>query len=321
MAYGETTANGAPSAGTAASSQEGIAERKLGGIFWWLILGCLIMIDTASVILSLVVEGIGVGVSMTVVGIVIGIPLALLGWAGGIFLTANALLLSIIYFLQNKVPLLQARKLATIGTSALIEAVPILSALPTASLSFIVVTLFENMKRGKGALGGITGTIVQKTIGKTPVGKALGTVATKMAGGSAAGGFAAAAIKQKNADAFENFAKAPSVKEMAAPATRLGSEKNIGVQRTIGQTPQRTATANNGDRSREGRQAIRDARESGSRAPTTDDWRRDKRVDDALKLRNERVEAAKHLGKTPEEAQRLAIEFERRDDARKRGAR
>ena len=135
------TQKGAAATGEQAEESAGLP--KLGGVAWWLILGALATIDLVGLALSLGLTSLGVGISATVVGIVIGIPLAMLGWAGSLFLTVNALALTIGYLVANKVPLLGARKLAIWGTSVIIEAIPILSALPTAALSFVIITVTE----------------------------------------------------------------------------------------------------------------------------------------------------------------------------------
>lgn len=149
---------------------------KLGGTFWWLILGLMIMSDIGSVLCNLLVAaGLGIagaGSALTlmlgaVVALPLGFSIAALGWAGGIFLAFNAFMFSTGYYWLNHVPLMEARKLATWGTSAIIKMVPLLSAFPTLTISFVVITVMENAKRGSGLLG----VVAQKALAKTgPVG-------------------------------------------------------------------------------------------------------------------------------------------------------
>jgi len=149
---------------------------KLGGFSWWFTLGILVSIDIGSILISLAIEGLGMAATATAIGAPVGIPIAVLGWIGGVFLTFNALIITIGYLFLNHVPLLQARKLAIWGASAIIEAVPLLSTLPTAALSFAFITFLENTKRGEGILG----KVAQKAIAKAgPVGAVAGKVLSK----------------------------------------------------------------------------------------------------------------------------------------------
>jgi hypothetical protein len=121
---------------------------------WWLILGMLVFSDIASILLNILVAT-GLGISVTVVGAVVGIPLMLLAWGGGAFLLLNGILITSYYFWTNGVNLMGAKKLATMATSAIIEVLPLLSVLPTASISFVVVTVVENAERSSGILGAV----------------------------------------------------------------------------------------------------------------------------------------------------------------------
>lgn len=152
------------------------AQEKLGGVAWWLVLGFLALIDLGSMLVSLLFQGLGIAVTATGFGAPVGIPIAVLGWICGAFLMMNALIITIGYLLLNHVPLLGARKLAIWGLNVIIEAVPIMSAFPTATLVFLIITITENMKRGSGVLA----RVAQKAMAKAgPVGAIAGKVLAK----------------------------------------------------------------------------------------------------------------------------------------------
>ncbi|MDO8520790.1 MAG: hypothetical protein Q7S52_01615 [bacterium] len=154
----------------AGSAQEQAGESaglpKLGGVAWWLMLGLMIGSDIGSVLCGLLVTA-GIGLSAALVTAPIGIPLAVVGWAAGVLVSFNAFMFSMGYYLFNKVPLMGARKLATMGVSAIIELIPMVSMLPMLTIAFLIITITENMKRGSG----IVGKLAQKVISKTPVGR------------------------------------------------------------------------------------------------------------------------------------------------------
>jgi hypothetical protein len=149
----------------------------------------MISSDIGCVLLDLL-EGAGIaiaggGSAITLglgapVAIPLGFSIAAVGWAGGALLSLNAFMFSTGYYLYNKVPLGEARKLATIGVSAIIKLIPMINMFPTLTISFIAVTVMENMKRGKGIFGGVVGTVAKKTIAKAgPVGAVAGKVLSK----------------------------------------------------------------------------------------------------------------------------------------------
>ncbi len=63
-----------------------------------------------------------------------------------------------------------------------------------------------------------------------------------------------------------------------------------------------------------------DLRNEGYAGYKLPDWMRDKSVDEAMKLRDERMEVAKRMGMSSEEAAALAIRQEEKDAARRRKA-
>ncbi len=158
-------------------SPEQSAQRKekLGGVFWWLLLGLMIASDVGCILSDLLIAG-GIAISVTVVGAVVGVPLAVVGWAVGVLLSFNAFMFSTGYYLKNNVPLLEGRKIATWGVSAIIKAFPGLNVIPALTISFVAITLMENTKRG----GGVLGKVGKQVLSKTPVGAVAVKVAEKV---------------------------------------------------------------------------------------------------------------------------------------------
>lgn len=172
--------------GKGAAGGNAAGEQALGGIAWWLLLGLMIMSDLASVICSfLVTLGLGIAGAGTasIIAAIAALPLgggiALVGFLAGLFVTFNAYMFASGYFIFNHVPLMDAKKLATMSISAIIEMVPILSVLPMLTISFVAVTILENLKRGKGIVGGTAGKVVKQVASKAgPVGYVAGKVLT-----------------------------------------------------------------------------------------------------------------------------------------------
>jgi hypothetical protein len=150
--------------------------QKLGGVFWWLMLGLMVISDVGCALSNLLIAG-GTALTATALGAPVGIPLAILGWIGSSFLTFNAFMFSTGYYFMNKVPLMEARKLSTMGVSVIMKLIPFINILPTITISFIVVTMLENAKRGRGLLGGTVGAIAQKAMSKAGP---IGAVAAKV---------------------------------------------------------------------------------------------------------------------------------------------
>ena len=144
----------------ASPKQEGESEGlpKLGGVAWWLLLGLMILSDIGSVISNLLVTA-GIGLAGAVVTAPIGIPLVVVGWIAGVLISFNAFMFSMGYYLFNEVPLMGVRKLATMGVSAIIELIPWVNILPMLTISFLIITITENVKRGHGILGGVVGKV------------------------------------------------------------------------------------------------------------------------------------------------------------------
>lgn len=155
---GRRTVDAQRRVGAASQQTAGGGLPKLGGVFWWLLLGLMIASDIGSIVCDLIIAG-GTALTATAVGSVVGIPLAIVGWVGGVFLAFNAFMFSTGYYLLNNVPLMEARKLATMGVSAIIKLIPMVNLLPTLTISFIVVTIMENTKRKGGIVGKIAQTV------------------------------------------------------------------------------------------------------------------------------------------------------------------
>ena len=168
--------------GGATPEQTVQALKKLGGFFWWFLLGFMVMCDLIGILGSAIVS---LGMAAAAAGTVatfglasalvlpVGFSVAAVGWLLGVFFTFNAFILSTGFYRVNNVPILEARKLATIGLSVIIEAVPYANILPMITISFVLITLMENAKRG----GGIIGAVAQKTIARAgPVGAVAGKV-------------------------------------------------------------------------------------------------------------------------------------------------
>ena len=158
---------------------------KLGGIYWWLLLGLMIASDIVSALANLLVllglgiagEGsivtLGIG---AIVALPVGFSIAAMGWVVGVLVSFNAFMFSTGYYLFNKVSLLGARKLATMGVSVIIEFIPSANALPMLTIAFLIITFTENAKRGSSILG----SVVQGAITKTGlVGAVAGKVLSK----------------------------------------------------------------------------------------------------------------------------------------------
>jgi len=139
--------------------------QKLGGIFWWLLLGLMIVSDIGCIIGNLLITG-GLALTATAIGAVVGLPLAILGQAMSMFLSFNAFMFSTGYYVMNKVPLLEGRKIATMSVSAIIKLTPYVNLIPALTISFVAVTFMENAKRGSG----IIGAVVRQTVERTPLG-------------------------------------------------------------------------------------------------------------------------------------------------------
>lgn len=138
----------------AEEDEEALAPKKIGGMVWWLLLGMFVFFDLMSILLNILIA-VGTGLSATVVGAVVGIPLAILAEGGDIFLIFTALLISNTFFWLNGVSLLGVKKLVTMFMSVIIEFIPIVSILPSASISFILITMFENSERKGGVLSAL----------------------------------------------------------------------------------------------------------------------------------------------------------------------
>src|SRR3989344_9247750 len=151
------------------------SQEKLGGVFWWLMLGLMGFSDIGTALCNILVT-VGLSLTATVVGSIIGIPLAVLGYGASLLISLNAFMFSMGYYWTNKVPLLEARKLATLGVSVIIKGIPYGNLLPTLTISFVVVTLMENAKRGSGIIGAVAKKVVAKA---GPVGAIAGNVLSK----------------------------------------------------------------------------------------------------------------------------------------------
>ena len=168
--------------GTTPKPEEENKPKKLGGVYWWLLLGLMIMSDIGSVFCQLLVTaGLGIagstGIITLGIGAALGFGIAAAGWAAGALVSFNAFMFAMGYYFFNKVSLMGARKLATIGASAIIELLPLIGLLPMLTISFLVITFVENAKRGAG--GGIIGTVAKKALAKTPIGAVAGKVLSK----------------------------------------------------------------------------------------------------------------------------------------------
>ncbi len=164
--------------------------KALGGVTWWLILGFMIISDIGSVLCNLIVTtGVTIAAAGTAatlgLGAIIAIPLGVsisgVGWLAGFIVSLNAFMFSMGYYFFNGVPLMGVRKVATVGVSAIIELLPWVSALPMLTISFLIITITENMKRGKGIMGGVAGKVATKAIAKAgPVGMVAGKILSKI---------------------------------------------------------------------------------------------------------------------------------------------
>ena len=165
MAGATSVATSHPGGGAQRSSvatqPQGGGQKALGGFTWWLLLALCNVLVTA-----------GIGLTATVAGSIVGIPLAAFAWIVGVLVSFNAFMFAMGYYLFNKVPLMGARKLATQGISIIIELIPLVSVLPMMTISFLIITITENLKRGKGMFGGVAGKVVAKVAAKTPIGRA-----------------------------------------------------------------------------------------------------------------------------------------------------
>lgn len=146
-------------------------QAKLGGIFWWLILGLMIASDLGCILFDLLVTGgiavAGVGTLATfglgaIIALPLGFSIATLAYVGGVFLSFNASMFSVGYYFFNNVPLMRARRLGTMGVSAIIKLLPFVNMVPTLTIAFLVITFMENAKRGAGLLGGVIGKVLSK---------------------------------------------------------------------------------------------------------------------------------------------------------------
>lgn len=131
---------------------------KLGGFPFIAILGILIICDILNVVMDLLITA-GLGLSATLIGAIPGIPLAVIGYAGQLVINLNAFLITFMYYWYHKVPLLETKKLATIGVSAIMEIMPYTSILPMTTISFFVVVNIENIRRKSGIIGVVTGNL------------------------------------------------------------------------------------------------------------------------------------------------------------------
>ena len=85
------------------------------------------------------------------------------------------------YYLYNKIPLIGARKLVTQGVSVIIELIPYANILPMLTISFLIITITENLKRGTGIVGGTVGKVATNALSKAgPVGMVAGKVLSKI---------------------------------------------------------------------------------------------------------------------------------------------
>ena len=134
---------------------------KLGGFAFFAIHALMIFADIMSVVMELFIAA-GLGLTATLVGSIVGIPLAVIGYGGQFIVDVNAFLIAFLYYWWNHVPLMETRKLATIGVSAIIKVLPIIGGLPTATISFLVVVFIENARRRSGAIGALAGKALSK---------------------------------------------------------------------------------------------------------------------------------------------------------------
>lgn len=133
---------------------------KLGGFPFFAVLGILLICDTLDVVMDLLITA-GLGLSATVVGAIPGIPLAIIGYAGQLVVNFNAFLITFIYYWYHKVPIMETKKLATIGMGAIMELMPFTSILPMTTISFFVVVSIENVRRKSGIIGAIAGKAIR----------------------------------------------------------------------------------------------------------------------------------------------------------------
>lgn len=133
---------------------------KLGGFPFFAILGILMICDILGVVMNLLITA-GLGLSATVIGAIPGIPLAVIGYAGQLVIDVNAFLITFMYYWYNKVPLMETKKLATIGVSVIMEVMPFSSILPMMTTSFFVVVTIENLRRKSAIVDAIAGKAIR----------------------------------------------------------------------------------------------------------------------------------------------------------------
>jgi hypothetical protein len=132
--------------------------------------------DLICIIAAILVSA-GMGLTATVAGAVVGIPLAAFAHGVSLLTSFNAFMFSTGYYLYHRVPLMEGRKLATWGVSAIMKVFPYSNLFPTLTFSFVLITFMENAKRGSGIIGKVAQTAVAKT---GPAGAIAGKVLSKV---------------------------------------------------------------------------------------------------------------------------------------------
>jgi hypothetical protein len=136
---------------------------KGGNLLFFLVFGLAIAKDLLD-LLALLLDAIGVGLSATVIGAVVGIPLAIFSEVLSKFaaLAIGGTILFYFWFTGGKFAL----RLVVMSIGAIIDAVPVLNALPITSITFVFAFIIGRAisKVESSVLGGAATSVIAKRI-------------------------------------------------------------------------------------------------------------------------------------------------------------
>lgn len=136
---------------------------KGGNLLFFLVLGLAVSKDLFD-LLALLLDAIGVGLSATVIGAVVGIPLAIFSEVLSKFaaLAIGGTILFYFWFTGGKFAL----RLVVMSIGAIIDAVPVLNALPITSITFVFAFIIGRAisKVESSVLGGAATSVIAKRI-------------------------------------------------------------------------------------------------------------------------------------------------------------
>ena len=150
---------------------------KIGGIWYWFVLGICILKDIIDVGL--------VALELFLVATVLAIPIAILIFLYQFVATVGMFMLNFAFFRAQEAHFVGAKKfimrrLLALSVGLLMKLIPLVAALPTTAIIFVLLVLYENRVRMGGKIGAVLEVVAERVA--IYQGKQFGSIMASMKG-------------------------------------------------------------------------------------------------------------------------------------------